>query len=90
MRDHLSWGLLLVFAGGPHCLWCPKSRWSPPLGASMALKINKNEQEMRKLQPSEVRGVVFTERVWMEQLIAYFRSLQKILKYYSVAFRVTI
>jgi hypothetical protein len=56
----------------------------------MALKINKNEQEMRKLQPSEVRGVVFTERVWMEQLIAYFRSLQKILKYYSVAFRVTI
>jgi len=62
---------------------------SPRLGASMPLKINKNEQEMRKLQPSEVGGVVFTEQVSMEKLTAYFQSLQKILKYYSVPFRVT-
>ncbi len=31
----------------------------------------------------------FTEQVSMQHLIAYFRSSQKILKYYFVAFRVT-
>jgi len=30
---------------------------SPRLGASMPLKINKNEQEVRKLQPSKVGGL---------------------------------
>jgi hypothetical protein len=73
MRDHFREGLLAIFARGAHCLWCPKSRWSPRLGASMALKIDKNEQEERKLQPPpKVRRIVFPEQVSMEQLIAYF------------------
>jgi hypothetical protein len=58
MRDHLRKGLLAVFAGGPHYVWCPKTRWSPPLGASIALKIGKNELETKKLQLPKVRGVI--------------------------------
>jgi hypothetical protein len=37
------------FCRRAHCLWCPKTRWSPPLGATIALKIGKNELEARKL-----------------------------------------
>jgi hypothetical protein len=48
MNNHLRKNLLSVFARGPHCLWCSKSRWSPPLDASIALKISKNELEERK------------------------------------------
>jgi hypothetical protein len=48
--------LLTVFAGAPHCLWCPKSRWSPPLGTSIALKIGKDELEARKLHAPQVGG----------------------------------
>jgi hypothetical protein len=44
--------LLAIFA---------KHGWSPPLGASVALKIDKNEIEARKLRPLEVRDVVFTK-----------------------------
>jgi len=31
------------------CFWCPNKTWTPPLGASDALKIFKNWLEMRKL-----------------------------------------
>jgi len=71
MSDHLRYGLLAVFAGGPHCLWCPKTRWSPPLGASMALKIGKNELETRKLQFPKVRGVIFIKKISTKQFISY-------------------
>jgi len=57
--------LLAIFVGRLHCSWCPKSIW-PPLGASMALKMNKSELEARKLWPPEVGGVVFLEQVLME------------------------
>jgi hypothetical protein len=39
-----------------------KSRWSPPLGASVALKIGKNRLEAKKVTPSEVGGFIFNER----------------------------
>jgi len=58
----------------------------PPLGASVTLKISKNEFEARKLWPPKVKGV---EKFSIEQIIAYFGTPQKILKSYSVAFRVT-
>jgi len=48
--------------GKPHCLWCPKNRWSPLLGASVALKIGKNELEARKLQPLKVGGITFIKK----------------------------
>ncbi len=44
-------GFLNIFAGRPHCLWCPKSRWSLPLCPSITLKLKKNGLEARKLQP---------------------------------------
>jgi hypothetical protein len=43
-------------------VWCPKSRWSPPLCAFIALKIDKNGLEARKLrllQSPKVGGVGF-------------------------------
>jgi hypothetical protein len=49
----------------------PKSRWSPPLGASVALKFNKNGLEARKLQSLKVRGVVF----WVKNLNGSAHSL---------------
>jgi hypothetical protein len=62
VSEHLGQGLLIVFARGPHCLWCPKSRWSPSLGPCIALKIGQNRLEVRKLWPPKVEeGVIFTE-----------------------------
>ncbi len=58
----LKAGFLPVFAGGPYCLWCPKSRWSPPLCASIALQISKNGLEVRKLWPPKVGVIVFTKK----------------------------
>jgi hypothetical protein len=62
MSDHLRYGLLTIFVGKPHCLWCPKNRWRPLLGASVALKIGKNELEARKLQPLKVGGIAFIKK----------------------------
>jgi hypothetical protein len=39
----------MVFAGGSHCLWCPKNKWNPLLDASVALKIGKNELKCEKI-----------------------------------------
>jgi len=75
--------LLTVFAGGSHCLWCPKSRWSPPLGTPITLKIGKIWLEARKLQSRG--GGLFCRKFSMKQLIAYFWTPQKALKYYCVA-----
>jgi hypothetical protein len=78
--------LLTVFAGGSHCLWCPKSRWSPPLGTPITLKIGKIWLEARKLQSRRGGGgVFFCRKFSMKQLIAYFWTPQKALKYYCVA-----
>ncbi len=66
MSDHLRQGLLAVFVGEPHCLWCPQSRWRPPLGASIALKIGKNELQAKKLQPLEIGRVVFYRNFLLE------------------------
>ncbi len=57
----LKAGFFAVFAGGPHCLWCPKRRWSPPLCTSIGLQIDKNGLEVRKLWPPKVGAIVFTE-----------------------------
>jgi hypothetical protein len=80
--------LLVVFAGGP-VVHGVQNRWSPPLDASVALKIGKNGQEARKLWPPKVGGVCFYRKCLIEHFIAYFGTPQKILKYYSVSFRVT-
>jgi hypothetical protein len=78
---------LAIFVGGPHCLWCPKSRWSPPLCASIALKTGKNGLKVRKLWPSPSKGGRFYKKISIEQIIAYFRTPQKRFKHYSIAFR---
>ncbi len=46
------------------------------------------ELEAIKLQPPKVGGGRFYRKFSMEQRIAYFQTPQKILKYYSIAFRV--
>jgi hypothetical protein len=67
-----------------------ESRWSPPLGASVALKIGKNTLEAKKSYTIQSReGGRFYKKNWIIQLIAYFCTPQKIFKCYSVAFRVT-
>jgi hypothetical protein len=53
---------LTVLAGGAHCVWCPKTRWSPPLGASVTLKTGKNGLEVRNLRPPKVRGGHFYKK----------------------------
>jgi hypothetical protein len=53
--------LFTIFARGAHFLWCPKNRWSPSLGASVALKIDKNELKGRSLWLPEVGGLIFTK-----------------------------
>jgi hypothetical protein len=59
------------------------------LFASIALKIGKNGLKARKLWPPKVVGGCFYKKFSIKQLIAYFQTSQKILKYYSVAYRVT-
>jgi len=89
MNDHLMKSVLFIFVEGPHCLWCSKSRWSPPLGAFITLKISKNKLEMRKWRPLEIGGGChFYRKCLTELFIAYFLSPQKLLKYYFIFFRV--
>jgi hypothetical protein len=59
VSKHLMKGLLAVSTGGPHCLWCPKTKWSPPLGTSVTLKIDKNWLKARKLRPPKQGGLFF-------------------------------
>jgi len=49
-----------VFCRRAYSLWCPKSRWIPPLGVFVALQISENGLEVRKLWPFEGERVVFT------------------------------
>jgi hypothetical protein len=82
--------LLVAFARGPYCLWWPKISWSPPLGASDTLKIDKNGLEARKLQPFKVGAESFLQKILIFSAHNLFSNpSKKILKYYSVAFRVT-
>jgi hypothetical protein len=60
---HLREGFFAIFARGPHFLWCPKSKWSPPLCASITLKMGKNELKVRKLWPLKLGGVVFLRKI---------------------------
>jgi hypothetical protein len=55
MSEHLKVEFAHHFCSRAHCLWCPKSRWSPPLGASVALKFSKNELEQENYDP-QVKG----------------------------------
>jgi hypothetical protein len=63
--------LLIVFAGGSHCLWCPKSEWNPLLDASVALKMGKNGLNARKLQRFKIGGVDFYRKFLIVQLIVF-------------------
>jgi len=56
VSEHLRYGFIAVFAQGPHCLWYPKSRWSPPFGASVALKINKKKIRGEKIMTLLSKG----------------------------------
>jgi hypothetical protein len=69
--------------GFSHCfcrrapfLWCTESRWSPPLGPSVALKISKNGFKAKKLWPPN-KGACFYQKFSIEQLITYLGTLQK-------------
>jgi hypothetical protein len=77
---------LAIFAGGPHCLWYPKSRWSPPLCAYIALKLRKNGLKVRKLCLPPSKAGQFYKKISIEQIIAYFRTPPKIYIYNSIAF----
>ncbi len=68
---HLSC-VLTVFSGGPHCLWCPKIRWSSPLCASITLKINKNRIEGRKLWSLEVGEGLFLQTFFDQTVHSLF------------------
>jgi hypothetical protein len=57
---------LAVFAGRPRFLWCTKRRWNSPLCTSIALKISKNESEVRKLQPLPGVGGCFYKKFSIE------------------------
>ncbi len=64
---------LVVFVGGPNCLWSPKIKWSPPLCAFIKLKISRNELEMKKLWPPKVgEAGHFYRKFLIKQFIAYF------------------
>jgi hypothetical protein len=45
-------------------------------GASITLKISKNELEVRKLRPLEVRGVIFTKEFEPNSSWAIFDPLK--------------
>jgi hypothetical protein len=71
-----------------HCLWCPKNRWSSFPRAFVALKINKNGLEVKKLHPPSGEGL-FLQIIFNQTLhVAYCRTFQKILKYYFISFKV--
>jgi hypothetical protein len=57
VSKHLSAQGRPVPRGGLHCFWSSNKTWTPPLGASVALKIFKNGLEMRKLERLKVEGV---------------------------------
>ncbi len=50
------------------------------LCASIALKIGKSEPDARNLWLPQVGGFACTKKHWIEQLIAYFLTPQKVLK----------
>jgi hypothetical protein len=81
--------LLIVFAGGSHCLWCLKNEWNPLLDASVALKKWQNWIKCEEITMLQNRWGQFYRKFSIVQLIAYFHTPPKILKYYYVAFRVT-
>jgi len=56
VSKHLRYNLLIVFAKGPHCLWCPKSQWNPLLGTYVTLKIGKNILEDKIMAPQNRGG----------------------------------
>ncbi len=67
-----------------------KEWMEPPLDTSLTLKIGKNGLEARKLWSFDAGGRGhFYRKISNKQLIACFQTPQKILKYYSVAFRIT-
>jgi hypothetical protein len=81
--------LFAIFVGRPYCLWCPKNRWSPSFGAFVALKIGKNGLEARKLRPPKIGGS-FLHKILNQIAHNLVLKPQKILKYYSIAFKVTL
>jgi hypothetical protein len=77
-------GLLVIFAGGP-IVYDVQIEDGTLLLVYLSHKISKNGLEVRKPRS---RGGCFYKKFSIEQLISYFRTPQKILQYYSVAFRV--
>ncbi len=73
--------MLTIFARGPPLFMVSKEyRWSPLHGASIALKIAKNELEVRKLWPPKVEILVRAAH-------SLLSTPSKNLKYYSVALK---
>ncbi len=84
----LQVGLLIVWAGGHHCLWCPKSGWS-----LLLMRHIKNWQKQirgKKVMAPWCRGEgSFLQKNLKQTAHSYFQTPQKIFKYYSVAYRIT-
>jgi hypothetical protein len=55
-------------------LWCPKSRWSPSLVASVALKIGKKWTRDKKVTGPEERGSFLQKQFSVKQLFLGFRN----------------
>ncbi len=56
VTEHLSAQGRLDRRGGLCCFWCPNQTWAPPIKASGALIIVKNEIELRKIWSPKVEG----------------------------------
>jgi hypothetical protein len=68
--------LFTIFGGRPHCLWCPRIRWNFPVGAFVALKIDKNRLKARKLQPLKGIGS-FAQNNFDQTTHSFFPTLSK-------------
>ncbi len=60
-----------------------KCRWSPALCASIALKIDKNGLEARKLQPFEIGGS-FYKKFSIKKAHSLFSKLSKKIKILNI------
>jgi hypothetical protein len=72
-----------------HCFWCPNDL-NPPIDASCALKVVKNQIEWRKLWPLKVEGVKNFKKQTTKHYKGWFSNTKKILCmfFFLVAIRV--
>ncbi len=78
ITEYLSTQGRLDPRGGLCCLWCSNKTWTPSPGACDTLTVIKNRLEMRKLQPSKVKGIKNSKKQTIEHYQNRFLNTQKI------------